>query len=63
VWLSRDGGAAFTELLATGLAATTRKLRWTAAGATTDTAVVKVIAWTKALARGQGTSHTLRIVP
>jgi hypothetical protein len=63
VWLSRDGGATFAELLATGLAATTRKLRWTADGATTDTGVVKVIAWTKALARGQGTSHTLRIVP
>jgi hypothetical protein len=63
VWLSRDGGATFTELLATGLAPTTRKLKWTVTGAATDAAVVEVVAWSKALARGQATSHTLRIVP
>jgi hypothetical protein len=62
VWLSRDGGATFTELLATGLAATTRKLSWTVVGATTDAAVVEVVAWSKALARGQATSRTFRIV-
>jgi hypothetical protein len=62
VWLSRDGGVTFPELLATGLAPTTRKLKWTAAGAATDTAVVAVVAWSKALARGRGTSRTLRIV-
>jgi hypothetical protein len=63
VWLSRDGGTTFAELLATGLAPTTRKYKWTATGAATDAAVVEVVAWTKAFARGQGTSHTLRIVP
>ena len=63
VWLSRDGGATFGELLATGLAPTTRKYKWTAAGDATDAGVVEVVAWTKAFARGQGTSHTLRIVP
>jgi hypothetical protein len=60
VWLARDG-ATFSELLATGTG--DRKLRWTVAGAPSDHAVVKVVAWTKALAQGSGTSHAFRIVP
>jgi hypothetical protein len=63
VWLSRDGGATFSELLATGLAPTERKLKWTAAGAPTDAAAVEIVAWSKALQRGRATSRTLRIVP
>ena len=61
VWLSRDGGTTFPELLATGI--TTRRLRWTATGAGTDAAVVRVDAWTKALVRGSATSGSLRIKP
>jgi hypothetical protein len=60
VWLARDG-TTFAELLATGT--TARKLRWPVAGAPSANAVVKVVAWTKALQRGSGTSRPLRIVP
>ena len=63
VWLSRDGGATFAELLATDLAPNTRKLRWTVAGAPTDAAVVQVVAWTKELQRGRGSSRPAAIVP
>ena len=63
VWLSRDGGASFPELLATGLAPSERKLKWTASGAATETAVVRVVVWTRALQHASGTSRTVRIVP
>ena len=64
VWLSRDGGATFPDLLATGQLAANRKLVWTVpADATTTQAVIKVSAWTKALQRGDGSSHRFRIVP
>jgi hypothetical protein len=62
VWLSRDGGATFPELLATGLLGPVHKLRWVVEGAATEQAVVKVVTWSKALQRGEGTK-TLRIVP
>jgi hypothetical protein len=60
VFLARDG-VNFDELLATGL--TTKKLKWTAVGAASENAAIKVVAWTKALQRGSGTSRPLRIVP
>jgi hypothetical protein len=60
VFLARDG-VSFDELLATGL--TAKKLKWTVAGAASPNAAVKVVAWTKALQRGSGTSRPLRIVP
>jgi hypothetical protein len=63
VLLSRDGGATFFELLATGVPAATRKLKWTASGAATETATVQVVVWTKALQRASGTSRTVRILP
>jgi IS5 family transposase len=62
-WISRDDGATFPELIATGLLGAAHSLKWTATGAATDQAVVKVVAWTKALQRAEGTSRTLRIVP
>ena len=62
VLLARDG-ATFTEFLATGLPASTRKLKWTASGAATETAAVQVVVWTKALQRASGTSRTVRILP
>jgi len=63
VWLSRDGGATFPELLATGIDAGVRKLKWTAVGTATDQAVVRVTAWTENLQQGAGTSRALRIQP
>jgi hypothetical protein len=63
VWLSRDGGTTFPELLATGLAGSVRKLRWTVAGAATDAAVVQVVAWTDEMQRGRGASRPAAIVP
>jgi hypothetical protein len=63
VWLSRDGGATFPELLATGLLGPSRRTKWTVTGDATESAVVKVVTWTKGLQRGEGTSRTFRIVP
>ena len=63
VWLSRDGGGTFSELIATGVLGPAKTLKWTATGAATDQAVVKVVAWTKALQRADGESRPLRIVP
>jgi hypothetical protein len=63
VWLSRDGGATFGELLVTGVQPTVRKLKWTVAGTPAESAVVAVDAWTKALQRGRGISRSVRIVP
>jgi hypothetical protein len=60
VFLARDG-VTFSELLGTVLDG--KKLKWTVAGAASDHAAVKVVAWTKALQRGSGTSRPLRIVP
>ena len=60
VFLARDG-VDFTELLGTVLDG--KKLKWTVAGAASDHAAVKVVAWTKALQHGSGTSRPLRIVP
>ena len=40
-----------------------KKLKWTVAGTASDHAAVKVVAWTKALQHGSGTSRPLRIVP
>jgi hypothetical protein len=64
VWLSHDGGTTFPDLLATGQLAANRKLSWSVpADAATSAAVVKVVAWTKAMQSGEGRSHTIRIVP
>lgn len=63
VRLSRDGGASFPELLATGLAPSVRRLRWTADGAAADAAVVQVVVWTRALQRASATSRPVRIGP
>ena len=63
VLLSRDGGATFPELLATGLSASVRKLKWIATGAATDTAAVQVVVWTSAFQRAADTSRTVRILP
>jgi hypothetical protein len=63
VWLSRDGGVTFPELIATGVLGPAKSLKWTATGAATDQAAVKVVAWTKALQRADGTSRSVRIVP
>jgi hypothetical protein len=63
VLLSRDGGTTFAELLATGLPGSTRKLKWTASGAASETGLVQVVVWTKALQRASGTSRTVRILP
>jgi hypothetical protein len=63
VWLSRDGGATFPELLATGVDAGVRKLGWPVSGAATDQAVIRVVAWAKNLQQGVGTSRPLRIQP
>jgi hypothetical protein len=60
VFLARDG-VNFTELLATGVDA--KKYKWTVAGAASQNAAIKIVAWTKALQRGSGTSRPLRIVP
>lgn len=64
VWLSRDGGTTFPELLATGELAANRKLEWDVpADAAASAAVVRVDAWTKAMQRGSGKSRPFRIVP
>jgi hypothetical protein len=63
VWLSRDGGATFPELLATGLLGPVHTFKWPVAGDATEQAVVKVVTWSKAFQRGEGTTKPLRIVP
>ena len=61
VRLSRDGGATFPELVATGLAGRTHVFAWTAVGEATTQAIVEVTAWTSDLQHGSGRSRSLRI--
>ncbi|MGH7893551.1 MAG: lysyl oxidase family protein [Candidatus Binatia bacterium] len=64
VWLSRDGGTTFPDLIVGGQLAANRRVKWPVpADAATEQAVVRVVAWTKALQRGDGTSRRFRIVP
>jgi hypothetical protein len=63
IWFSQDGGATY-ELIASGLDAKRRSYRWTIpAGAATEQARIKVIAWSMALQRGIGESRVFRVLP